>query len=807
MRFALRQFLKDPGFTAIALLTLALGIGVNTIMFTVANAVLYRMPAFRDPDRLVRVFATTPQQSSQGQSPANVRDELRQNDVFERAAAYNINFASLGHPGEPAERIGGLQVGGEFFRVLGVNALIGRTIRPDDDRVGHADVVDISEQFWTERFNRDPRALGAVLRIDGKPSTVIGVIPASCQDIFSWAGRVDLWQPHGYDAATWNIRDNPWLAVVARLRPGVSLGRAQAEIRTIGERLARDHPNSDAGMGLRVSSYEEARNNDFTRRICWLILGLAGAVLVIACVNLANLQLARTVARTREHAIRIALGASRAQLIRQLLLESVLLSIAGGVLGLLVAIWGNRIIGRQIEIGPYIGGDRGFDLPIDYRVLAFLAVASVATGVVFGLMPAWLGSRADVNAALKQGARGATGGRSKHRARNALVVAELALALGLLAGAACFVRGIQRLGGMEVHWNPENLLTGNFILSYNTYTNDDQVRKAVDRMRSELLRLPGADHAAISGMIPIYVFSRSFKFLVEGAAPPEKGREPLVEVETVTPGYFATLGIRLREGRAFSRNDRADSPPCIVVSEALAKQYWPRGDAIGHRIRNTDPNAPGWMQIVGVVDDVRFPGNPSVQPTRFQAYRPFAQDPQHWLALTVRSRGDSAGLARAVKGIVTGIDPDMALYGLGTVQGTIDRSSRNVDVVGWMLTFSALLGLLLALVGIYGVIANLGAQRTQEIGIRLALGAQVGAVVWLVLRAGLRLALIGTALGLALAFVIERGIGATMPEIPGEDPFIVVGLAALLMGAALLASWMPARRATRVNAVDALRTE
>jgi predicted permease len=805
MKFAFRQLLKSPGFTAVALLTLALGIGVNTTTFTLVNALLFRIPSFASPGRLVEVFRTTPQSQFNRQAPANVRDVVEQNTVFEAASPYCFNNANLARPGQPAERFPELNVSGNFFATLGVAPLLGRALTAADDRPGHNNEVVVSERFWRSKLGGDPQAIGTVLRLDGAPVTVVGVMPSACQDILNF-GPVDLWQPLGYGEEQWRIRDNPWLSLLARLKPDTTLAQAQAALGALAARLAHDFPATNAASGLSVLSYKDVRAAGGTRQISWIILGLTLSVLLIACVNLANLQLARTSGRAREHAVRIALGASRMQLVRQLLSESVLLSVVGGAFGLLVAAWGNQLLGSRIETDIFTPGS-GFALPLDYRVLGFLLLASVGTGVLFGLMPAWIASRTNVNAALKQGGRGSAGDRSKHRLRQTLVVAELSLALAAIAGAAYFVRGVQRMGQLDTGWRAGNLLTGNFELSYNTYKNDDQVRRVVERLESKLGALPGVDHVAISGSIPIFYFSHSANYVAEGRAAPPKGREPLADVERVTPDFFATLGYHLLSGRWFTAADRADSRPVVIVNASLAKQFWPGGDAVGHRIGGTDLAKPGWQEIVGVVNDVQLVGNSGPSNNRFQAYRPFAQDPEHWLALSVHSVGPAGTLAESVRQTASRVDPDLAIYGLMTAQDSIGRAGRNVAIVGELLTVAALLGLLLSLVGIYGVIANLAVQRTQEIGIRMALGAEAGSVLWLILRNGVLLASVGTAIGLCLAFALSWGLGRAMPGIPGGDPYLVLSLAALLAAATLFASWLPAFRATRINPVEALRAE
>ena len=445
MKHAFRQILSNPRFAALAMLTLALGIGVNTTTFSLVYALLYRLPPYPGPQRIVDVYATDAHDNRLSQSPANIHDELAQFTVFEHAAPYNFVTSNLARSGEPAYRVTGLQVGGDFFAIIGMAPLMGRPLMPADDRPGHNGVVVVSERFWREKMGANPDAVGTLLRLDAKPVTVVGVMPDSFQDVLAW-GPVETWQPLGYDS--WADRTNTWLNIIARLKPGVTPAAANAELGAIAARLAHDFPDTNAGHGLNAIGYIENRTED-SRAISWIIMGLMLSVLLIACVNLANLQLARTSGRVREFAVRIALGASGGQLIRQLLFESLLLSAAGGAFGLLVAVWGNRLLGSRLQMGSDMPG---FDLPLAYPVLCFTFAASVVTGVLFGLMPAIIASRTNVNTALKQGGRGSSGDRAKHRMRNLLVVAELALALALLAGAGFFVRGIQRLDGLKTGW-------------------------------------------------------------------------------------------------------------------------------------------------------------------------------------------------------------------------------------------------------------------------------------------------------------------------------------------------------------------
>ena len=801
LRYAVRQLTNNRGFTLVALLTLALGIGINTTTFTLVNAILYRMPPYRDPGRLAIIFGTMPQSQFTKLAPGNARDVVERAAGFESLTPWCWDFSNVTRQGEPAYRAIGVQASGNYFSTLGIAPAMGRVFTPEDDHPGHNDVIVVGERFWREKLGGDPNVVGSVIRLNGKSVTVIGMVSERYQDVI-YFGSVDLWQPLGYGEDNWKIRDNDWMEFVGRLKPGVTLAQAQAQLSAVASQVAREHPETNAHRGLNVTAYAASRSRN-SGVVLWTIMGLMLFVLGIACVNLANLQLARTVARMREYAIRIALGASRGQLIRQLLCESVLLSLAGGALGLLVSVWGNRLLGSRIHIDS---SGQSLDLPLDYRVLGFTFAASVGTGIIFGLMPGWMASRTDVGGAVKQGGRGTVGDRSKHRTRKALVVAELALALASLAGAAYFVRGLQRITHAYTDWESARLISGSFMLPNSKYATDEQTRAVVERIRTELAALPGVERASVSGQLPYGgSFSHQGSFLIEGRQPPARGQEPLDMAERVTPGYFAALGMHLLGGRDFEDADRADSKHVVIINRAMANQFWPKGDAIGHRIGNTDPRNPDWREIVGIVNDIPSIYGPALTP--FQTYRPFAQDTDHWLSFVILCRGAPSGLTDDARRAVSRVDSDLAVYLLGTVDSLIEQGGANFTLVEQLLTIAALLGLLLAVVGIYGVIANLAVQRTQEIGVRMALGARTGTVLWLILKEGVLLAAAGTAIGLGLAFLLMRGLSLALPAIPGQDVPVVLGLGAILIAAALLACCVPALRATHVNPVDALRSE
>jgi predicted permease len=570
LKYAVRQLIKSPGFTVVALITLALGVGVNTSMFTLLNAVTLSESSAYDSARLVSIFRTSPQSQSWPHSPADLRDLERQSSSFRTTAGFTYSNVNLAEPGQPAERLHGMAVSSEFFPLFGVSPALGRTFTAEEDRAGAGRVAVISDGLWRTRFAADPGVVGRTVRMDAQPTTIIGVMPGRFADPLYW-GHVDLWVPLAYDSATWQVRDNHWLSAIGRLKDGVSLAQAQAEGSAIATRLEHEHPDTNAQSGIRLAFWNDVRIADVSRRITWLCMGLSGFVLLIACANLANLQLARAAAKAHEHALRVALGASRLRLMRQFLVESLLLSLAGGALGVLVASWGTRLMGAQIVIGDV----PGLDLPVNMRVLAFSLVVAVATGIGFGTVPAWIASRADLGLALKQSGRGATGGRSRHRIRQALIVSELVLALVLMSGAAFFVRGMQRISRSDMGWRPEHLVIAGLTLPFNpSYATDEQCRAFYDRLEAKLSELPGVESAAVSATLPITGFWSSSNFAVEGRPPPQKGREPLAYFNPASPGYFKTLGIRIVKGRDFNATDRASSRAVVVINEGREALAW-----------------------------------------------------------------------------------------------------------------------------------------------------------------------------------------------------------------------------------------
>jgi putative ABC transport system permease protein len=807
LRYSLRQLRKYPGFTCVAVLTLALGIGVNTTMFSVLNTLVLQASPAPDSARLVTVLGSSAQAKEKFLSPADFYDYQAQNTSFAQLGLFTWSNFNLAEPGKAAERLAGLSVSGNFFSIFGIPAALGQVIGPGYDRAGSAQVAVLSDGFWRSHYGADPAVIGRTVRMDTQQVTIIGVMPADFDNLTYW-GHIDLWRSIAMDGTTRQVRDNAWLRGIGRLKPGVTLEQAGAEASAIANRLAHDFPQTDAGNGLSLVSWNDARTSSVSRRISWLCMGLAGFVLLIACANLANLQLARMTERVREHAVRIALGASRMQLIRQLLIESLLLSVLGGAVGVLIASWGLKLISNSV----YIGTVKGIDLPINTDVLIFTLVASALTGIAVGTIPAAMASRADVNTSLKQGSRGSTGDRSRHVLRKALIVAELALSLILMAGAGFFVRGTQRLASAELNWRPDGLIIASLSLPYNAnYLTDAQCQAFFDKLSGKLAALPGIQQATLSVYLPIIGFWRTSGIALEGRPTPAHGKEPLVYYNSETPGNLSNLGLSLVRGRDFTAADRADTVPVAIINQAMASAFWPGENPLGKRIADASTKVPRWLEVVGVTGDVhssleivRAPDTP------FQVHLPLAQTPSqfaHWFNLAIRSAAPEPVVAAGLRAAVQQIDADQPVYDIGTARESMDQFIRNFGLTGRMLGVFALIGLALSAVGIFGVISNLVAQRTSEIGIRMALGAQARDVLWLVLGQGLRLTALGTSIGLVCGWGLVRVLVATVPMIHGGDPVALAAVALLLAAVATLACWLPARRATKVDPIVALRAE
>lgn len=801
-RMAIRQLASARSFTVIALVTLTLGIGVNTSMFGILNALLLRPAPFPQSEKLVRLFRTAPQSQTWPHSPPDLTDLQSQTEVFASVAYYTGVAFSFAEPGHPAERVAGLGVSADYFTTLGVQPVLGRTFSTEEMRAGSDNVVVISYALWQQRFGGDADVVGKSYRIDGVNKTVIGVMPETFTYHLLW-GKADAWRPFVLTDQQKTNRGNHFLQGIARLKPQVTVSQAQVAVATLGGRLAQQFPETNASSGFRVVSLHESTLEDPDRRLTFLLLGLSGFVLLIACANLANLHLARTTSRVRDFAIRTALGASRFRLMREVLIESITLSLIGGCSGLLLAKWITDGISNRLVWGP---GGPHLAIPLDYRVVGFTLVAAFATGILFGIVPAWLASRTDVNGALKTQGRGMVGGRSQHRLRHALIVGEVALALVLLSGSAIFVSALQRLGTRQLGWQRDGLVTATISLPDARYPNPQRLAFYTG-LTNRLQATPGVSVVALASSLPTFGFNSSTDVVPEGRPLPPHGQEPLSYIVAATSGYFDALKISLRQGRLFPAEVRADGPKLAIVNETLARQFWPGENPIGKRIGSADPKDPEWREVIGVVNDVEFPGDLGQPDTPLQMYIPLVQQPWDYLTVVLRTSATPAALTPVLQKAVAEIDPDLPVYNIRTIGEALNHLENNFGLINRLLEGFAALGLALAAIGLYGVITALVVQRLPEFGLRLALGAAPSDLRRMVLGKGLRLAIVGTLLGGLGAVALGRGIMAALPTLAEQNFAVLLGIGASVMAVALFASWAPARRAMRVDPITALRAE
>jgi len=800
LRYGIRMLFKDKGFTAVAVLTLALGIGANTAMFSVLNTYLFRTLPYPNSENLVRVFRTSIHSQSWPHSPGNFFDFREKNNVFDKMVAYTGIRPNLANPGEPAERLRGYAASADFFPALGVQPALGRTFTPEEHETGADRVAVLSDRFWINRFGGDPNIVGRKLRMDGQDVEVIGVMPPGFDHPLLW-GTVDVWRPLAYTAEGRRARGSNYLRAFARLKPGVTIEQADQAMKALVVNLAKERGGQSDNESLRLEALQKSMSDAVGRKVMWFTFGLAGFVLLIACANLANLQLARTAARTREFSVRAALGAGRFRLLRQSLIESLIIALIGGLLSLFLAIWGIGFISMSL-----FSELPGAKVTLDFKVFGFALLCSVLTGLLFGTVPAWLASRADVNQALRESARGSSSGRSHQRLRSALIVGEVAFALVLLTGAGLFLRGLQRFINLDPGWRVDGLVTAQISLQGEKYAKPEEKRAFHQKLEERLAALPGVQQVTLCQSQPVWGIYSSGSFRIEGQPVPQPGQWPEIYMEPVSIRYFETLGIRLLEGRFFTSADTAEQPKIVIINETTAHRFWPNESAIGKRIGDGE-NPPNWREVVGVVSDLRFPGDLDEPYTRYQSYRPLVQDPWGFNHIMMRTSTSPDTIASSIRSAVADVDPTVPAYQIRTVRSLVVQSLGSISLLGTLLGAFAALGLALAAIGIYGVISYSVVQRTGEIGIRMALGAQTRDVLRLVMGKGSRLILFGSLLGFAGAYTVARFLASAIPTLPTRDPMAMGGITLALIIVALIACYLPARRATKVDPMVALRHE
>jgi len=804
LRFALRQLRKSPGFTLIAVLTLALGIGANTAIFSVVNAVLLRPLPYPQPERLVYLNEVTNGTDTAIALPDYV-DWRKDSKSFENLAISRLESRNLsGIAGREPERIAVAYVTANFFEVIGLRPQLGRTFTEDEDKPGAPSLAVISDRIWDRAFHRDPQIVGRPMNFHGQPVTVIGVMPR------------EMDSPHGVDAwfsvmrrsanPGWQNRANhPMFFGWGRLKQGVTVEQARSEMKAIAERIEKIYPATNAGVGVAVRPLLENLLGSYRTSLA-LLLGAVAVVLLIACANLANLLAARGAARAREFAIRAAMGAGRGQIIRQLLVESFVISVIGGALGVVFAIWGRDAL---VAFAP-TGAPRFEEIGFDWRVMAFAFLLATLTTILFGLWPAWQAARTDINAALQAGSFGSSETKTARRSRDWLVIVEVALTLLLLSAAGLVLKSFAKMQNTQLGFDPQQLLTVRIELPFTKYQALPPILNFTNSLLEDVRKLPGVQSAALSSNPPL-IGAWQINFQPEGAPPTDPSQQPSADYEVVQGDYFAALKINLIRGRAFNEHDRADSTPVVIIDQTLADMTFKGQDPLGKRIMvDTESDVidggARLYEIVGVVPHLKFRGYDDATPTP-AFFFPETQVGRTNLTLHVRASGNVKRLEKPVREIITRLDPTQPVFDVRTMEERVAETWATHRLLTFLLAIFAGLALLLAAVGLYGVLAYTAFRRLREIAVRLALGARPSHIRGLVLGHGLRLFGVGIAVG-ALAVAASAGlIRSFLFGVSPLDPQTYLAVGLILSVVTILAAWLPARRACRVNPIVALRAE
>jgi putative ABC transport system permease protein len=802
-RFAWRQLRKSPGFTAIAVVTLALGIGANTAVFSIVYSALLRPLPYRDASRLMVLNETTPNVGVVSVSYPNFLDWRAQSHTFSgMAALYRVSF-NLSGVTEP-ESISGLAVSPNFLAMMGIRPAIGRDFEATEEETGTAPVAILSYSLWQRRFAGEPGVLGRIIVLNGRDFTIVGVLPSD----FLAPSNTDVLIPigvwitnHSEEAHDRSMRGD--MPIIGRLAPGVSDRQARAEMKGIEARLVKEYPMANDRYGVELQSIRDAFVGQ-TRAALLVLFGAVIFVLLIACANVANLFLVRGTGRTKEMALRIALGASTSRIVAQMLTESLVLSLLGGILGVGSAFAGVRGIGRLMPAGRLPGGSAALNIP----VLLFAAAIVLLAAFVFGITPALHSGRTDVQSELKEGSRTSSAGTAHSRVRDALAIGEAALALVLLVGAGLMMKSLYRLLQVDPGFRTNQVLTMTLSLRPDQYSKDAAVRNFWEQLLQRVRELPGVESAAVATNTPMTDSHDRSDVTIEGMAQPRPGHYPHPDVHIVSPGYSQTLGITLLRGRSFTEADKEDAPLVAMINETVADQFFPNQDPIGKRLMFGHPRtekAPKWLAIVGVVADTKLYGLANL--SRLEVYVPFRQDPSGEMDLVVKSRIGPGALAAAVRSAVHSVDKDQSIASIATMKQLLNNSLATRRMTLVLLGLFSTLALILGAIGIYGVISYSVSQRTREIGVRMALGAPRGGVFRMVIGQGMKLAVTGIVIGTLAALVLARLMSSLLYQVSTADLETFTAVAVLLLLVALAASYIPARRATSVEPIVALRFE
>src|SRR5262245_3715820 len=796
LRYGFRVLIKRPGFTVVAIVALALGIGANSAIFSVVNAVMLKPLPYAHPERLVSansVNSLNPQTELEGVSPADFWDWKEQSQAFEELAVLSGGGGFSLRDADNPDVFNGARVSFNFFDTFGVQPLIGRVFSAQDGDLNAPATVVLSHRLWMRRFGGDPSVVGRTFNSADGGTTVIGVMPPD----FKFPSYAEVWVPLARNASEMRNRSNRYFNVVGRIKADLSIESAQAELNTVASHLETEHPRSNKGWSAHLTPLRESLMGG-TRSALSVLLGAVGCVLLIACTNVANLLLARAASRRKEMAIRLALGAGRAKLIRQLLTESLVLGLAGGVVGLLLAGWGLELL---IGILP---SKEAFQLPveigIDRGVMLFTLVVSALTGIVFGLVPAWQASRPDVNECLKEGGR--SGSNAGHqRTRNALIIAEIAIALVLLIGAGLLAQSFVRLRNVDLGYEPKGLLTIWVSASPVRYKDDEAKARFFKRLQDEASLVPGVE--SISSSSESWFGLLNFQFNIE-SNPLPNGDEN-VRYSAVAPNYFNVLKAQIRAGRDFNDQDDLRAAPVAIINETLARRYFPDGQPIGQKIVLGYLGRRLVREIVGVSSDVKQEELGS--PTKPEVYVPMQQVPWFGTALIVRTSVDPLRLKKELQAAIWQVDKDLPVSGIETVEQHLSNLRSEPRLYALLLGVFAVIALLLASIGIYGVMSYSVTERTHEIGIRMALGAKQGVVLGFVIKQGLTLTMISLAIGIVVSLALTRLMESLLLGVGATDPITFVVISLLLAIVSIFATYLPARRATRVDPMIALRYE